>query len=335
LEDMEVIQALLNSSSYLNTLVEPQAVIDPKLVKDLKLVYGEAFDENCSLNDAKDVSNAFKEKLKEMNGDLAQLMARQSELPFISSLREFKDLIAKLCNKEYTYYLTNLKDFEDELLDTKENLLDPIKRFINGDQIKIYESIRAIVKSDVSNLDYVEGNEFSVLKDLLDNPKPYSGNLIKEAKLAQDELNKKVLERIHEEKTKAISAIQRAIEDIKSKEEFIKLDLANQNRIILPFQEVIDKLQTQRYIALIRDAKSKTLEHLFPKQLNEMIRLSTPADSTVGKFNEPTPHYIRRASIKVDFAKTELRTEADVNDYVEALKKALLEQIKETRRISL
>lgn len=335
LDDMDVIQALLNSASYANTLLEPQAVIDPKLVKDLKVVYADAFDENCSLNDAKDVANAFKEKLKEMNGDLAQLMARQSELPFMSSLIEFKELIAKLSNKEYSYYLTNLKDFEDELLDTKENLLDPIKRFINGDQLKIYEGIRTIVKSDVSNFDYVEGNEFTILKELLDNPKPYSGNSIKEAKTAQDELTKKVLERISEEKTKAISAIQSTIEDIKSKEEFIMLDSANQNKIILPFQEVIDKLQTQRYIALIRDSKSKTLENLFPKQLNEMIRLSTPADTGSGEVQEPTPHYIRRASIKVDFDKTELRTEADVNDYVEALKNALLEQIKETRRISL
>lgn len=335
LEDSDLIQALLNSSSFANTLLEPQAIIDPKLVKDLKQVFAEAFDENCSLNDAKDVANAFKEKLKEMNSDLAQLLARQGELPFISSLKDFKDLISRLCNKDYAYFLTDLKEFEDELLDNKENLLDPIKRFINGDQLRIYEGIRAIVKSDVSNFDYVEGDEFNILKALLDNPKPYNGNLIKEAKAAQDELTQKVLARIAEEKTKAISAIQGVIEDIKSKEEFIKLESNNQEKIIAPFQEEINKLQTQRYIALIRDAKAKTLEHLFPKQLNEMIRLSTPTNSISADFQESTPHYIRRASIRVDFAKTELRTEADVNDYVEALKKALLEQIKETRRISL
>ena len=335
LEDMDVIQSLLNSASYTNTLLEPQAVIDPKLVKDLKLVYAEAFDENCSVNDAKDVANAFKEKLRDMNNDLAQLIARQSELPFISSLKDLKELTSKLSNRDYTYLLSNLKDFKDELLNTKENLLDPIKRFINGDQLRIYEGIRTIVKSDISNFDYVEGNEFNILKELLDNPKPYSGNLIKEAKTAQDELSRKVLERINEEKTKAISAIQTAIEDIKTKDEFINLGSANQDKIITPFQEVIDKLQTQRYIALIRDAKAKTLDHLFPKQLNEMIRLSTPVDDGSGQFLEPTPHYIRSASIKVNFKKTELRTEDDVNEYVEAFKKALLEQIKETRRISL
>jgi hypothetical protein len=28
-------------------------------------------------------------------------------------------MVSKLCTKEYSYFLTNIKDFEDELLDTK------------------------------------------------------------------------------------------------------------------------------------------------------------------------------------------------------------------------
>jgi hypothetical protein len=43
----------------------------------------------------------------------------------------------------------------------------------------------------------------------------------------------------------------------------------------------------------------------------------------------------KKKPVKVVFDKTELRTEADVNDYVEALKKAMLKQINENRRISL
>jgi hypothetical protein len=49
----------LNSANHGSTLVEPQTVIDPKLVKDLQ-VYSEAFDESCSFNDAKEVATAFK-----------------------------------------------------------------------------------------------------------------------------------------------------------------------------------------------------------------------------------------------------------------------------------
>lgn len=140
---------------------------------------------------------------------------------------------------------------------------------------------------------------------------------------------------MRKEKSKAISEIQSAITDIKSKEEFNLLDTTNQNKILYPFEEEINKLQTQRYIALIREAKSKTLERVFPLQLNEMIRLSKPEVVNATEVQEPIPHYIRSSSIKVQFDKTELRTEADVNEYVDAYKKALLEQIKETRRISL
>ena len=134
----------------------------------------------------------------------------------------------------------------------------------------------------------------------------------------------------------ALNTIQSIINDFSTKEEFIKLEKGSQYKIIEPFQVEIDKLQSQRYIAVIRDVTAKTLEHLLPRQLNEMIRLSTPApDGSGNVVSEPTPHYIRRASIKVDYPKTELRTEVDVNEYVEALKKALIAQIKETRRISL
>ncbi|MEC5167237.1 putative transcriptional regulator [Flavobacterium sp. PL11] len=340
LENDSVINALLNSSNHGNTLLEPQTVIDPKLVKDLKQAYAEAFDESCSYNDAKEVATAFKQKIKQLHDEVKQLLVRKSQFPFLKNIEEFSTTLERLSTKEYAYFLTNLKDFEDTLLDTKEDVIDPIKRFMNGDQVKIYEGIRSFVNGDVSNIDYIEGEEFAILKALLANPKPYQGSQIKDAKAAQDELTQKVLARIEEEKKKAITAIEHAIADIKSKEEYNALESSHQNKIVLPFQEEITKLQTQRYIAVIRDVKSKTLDSLLPKQLNEMMRLAAPVIVVEGGdggevVNEPTPHYIRRTSIKVPFSKTELRTEEDVNDYVEVLKKALLEQINESRRISL
>lgn len=335
LEDMEVIQSLLNSASYVNVLLELQATIDPKLVKDLKAIYAEAFDENCPFNDAKEVASSFKDKLKDMHSYLNELIAMQGNLPFVTSLVGFRDKLSKLGNKEYAYFLTNIKDFEDDLLDTKENVLDPIKRFINGDQVKIYEAVRGFVKGDLSNLDYVHGDEFVTLKALLDNPTPYSGNAIKEAKISQDALSKKVIDKIAEEKANAIIAVQSLVDDIKTKEEFISLNPSDQNKIVAPFKLEIGLIETQRYIGNIRNTKATVQDQLYPKQLNEMMRLSKPEIDGGNVLNEPIPHYIRRTAIKVNFEKSELRSEEDVDMYIEALKKALLEQIKENRRISI
>lgn len=335
LEDNDVLNALLNSANHGTTLLQPQAVIDPKLVKNLKQIYSDAFDESCPFNDAKDVASAFKTKLKQLQVEVNQLLARKREFSFLKNLEIFAEKLERLSDKEYAYYLTNINDFESELIYAKDFLLDPIKRFMNGDQANIYASIYKVVNGDTSNFDYIDGDELRILKALLDSPQPYAGNLIKEAKYAKDQLGKKVLERIEDEKIEAIKALEQITEDLKTKEEFKKLDAPKQNQIIQPFQDEILKLKSQRYIAVIRDVKSKTFDSLLPKQLNEMMRLSAPVKAGSNELSEPLVHYIRRSSVKVDYAKTELRTIEDVNEYVEALRTALIEQITNTKRISL
>jgi hypothetical protein len=53
------------------------------------------------------------------------------------------------------------------------------------------------------------------------------------------------------------------------------------------------------------------------------------------EINEPKIQYIKQSNVRVSFSKTELKTEEDVEEYVEALKEELLRQIKENRRITL
>ena len=336
LEDEDVLNALLNSSNYGNTLLEPQTLVDPKQLKALKQIYSDAFDESCSFKEAKDIANAFKGKLKELFVDVNQLLARKNEYPFISSLNHFSDRLERLSNKDYTYFITNIKDFEDDLLDTKDDLIDPIKRFMNGDQIEIYDSVRKLLNWDTSNLDYIEGDELIILKELINNEKPYRGNAIKDAKQAKDVLTKKVVERIKEEKLSAIQTIEESIKKVQEKEEYGLLKENQQNSIIAPLEDELNKVQKLTYIAVIKDSKSKVLDDILMKQLTEMVRLATPVDdSGSGAVSEPKVHYIKRSNVKAKYEKSELKTEADVDDYVESLREALKEQIKNNRRIEL
>ncbi|MBT7465700.1 MAG: hypothetical protein HN686_17055, partial [Bacteroidetes bacterium] len=145
----------------------------------------------------------------------------------------------------------------------------------------------------------------------------------------------KVLERIEDEKSRAFETIEKSIKNLQSKDEFKGLDISQQQQVIQPFKDEKNKLQNQRYIAVIRDVRAKVREVLVSNQLNEMIRLVAPPPSSGGEVNEPKPHYIRGTSVKANYSKTELRTEADVDEYVEALRKSFKEQIKNNRRISL
>ena len=336
LEDEDFLNALLNSANHGNTLLEPQAIIDLGQIKKLKQVYSDAFDESCSAKEGKDVANAFKGKLKELLVEVNQLLARKNEYPFISSLSEFSDKLERWSNKEYSYFLTNLKDFEDDLLDTKEDLIDPVKRFMNGVQIGIYDSIRNLLNGDTSNLDYIDGDELGVLKDLMSNQKPFMGDAIKDAKKAKDILSKKVIDRINEEKSSAIQAVEQSIKKLQEKEDYSKLKNNQKASILLPLEEELAKVQKSNYIGNLRDVKTRVTETLLTKQLNEMLRLVTPVEvGTNGAVSERKVHYIKRSNVKAKFDKTELKSESDVDEYVESLREALKEQIKNNRRIEL
>ncbi|MCK5538544.1 MAG: BREX system P-loop protein BrxC, partial [Bacteroidales bacterium] len=326
LADADVLNALLNSAHYMNTLIEPQADIDPMTVKQLKQIYADAFDEACSLNEAKDVANAFKDKITQMYIEVNQLLAQKKEYAFLSSLDEFGNLLEKLSNKTYNYFLTDINKFENELLDKKEDLFSPIKRFMNGEQRKIYDDIKTLVESNTANIGYVDGDEFDTLETLINSDTPYKGNAIQIAKATKETLTQKVLDAIKAEKTLAIEAIEKAIKDLQSKYEFKSLDESKQLKITEPLLEEIKKLQDQRYIANIRDVKTKVLEKLHSDQLNEMMRLFELENSDPDIVDDTKIHYITKTNVQVNYPKSELQTENDVDDYVEALRKAFKKQ---------
>ncbi len=263
---------------------------------------------------------------------------QRGEFPFLVSLTSFSDKLSRWCNKEYSYYLTKPDEFEDELLDTKEDLLDPIKRFMNGEQAKIYSDIKNLLAGDTSNLDYVEGNEINVLHSIIDADKPYTGNKIKDAKASKDALSKKVQDKISSEKTEAVQSIEKAIVDLMAKDDFSELEELQQRTIVKPLEDELEKLQKTKYIARIRDIKRRATDDIFTKQLNAMVALANlveqPNDGA-SVVAEPKVHYIKRSNVKPPFSKSELKTEEEVDEYVEALKLALKEHIRNNRRIQL
>jgi hypothetical protein len=335
LDDDSSLNAFMNNRLYGNTLLEPQIDIDPKLIKELAIVYNDFFDESCPAKEAKDVANAFKTKLNHEYVWINQLLINKEIYPFLAELSPVADFIEKLTKKEYTYYLTKVKDFEDDLLDYKEKLIDPIKRFWNGEQKKIYDSIRIFFTGNQSNLEYIESEELTMLRGVMEHKQPYKGDIIKDAKAAKDTLIAKVLALIEEEKKSVEIEIEKAVNRIQTHDDFNSLDESKQTIVLAPFQSEKRKLKDQRFIANLRETRASVRGRLLEKQLNELVRLAKPTVVEGDKDPEPVIHYQRINAVKVDFPKNELRTFEDVEKYLEALKKALNESINQNKRISL
>ncbi|MDT0293534.1 BREX system P-loop protein BrxC [Mesonia ostreae] len=332
LENEAFLNALLNSSNHTNTILDPQATFDANAVKKLKEAFKDAFDESCPLREAKDVAVAFKDKIVQMRIDVDQLLARKQSYPFLKSLEPFSEKLGRWSKKEYSYFITNLAEFEDALLDNKEDLLSPIQRFMNGEQRTIYDDVKTLLEGNTANFDYIQSDELDTLKTLVASDAPYKGNGVQLAKAAKDALSIKVLELIEEEKKAFVKKADDYIDDIKKRPALKKLDTEQQANVISTLIRKKSAIENERFIANIRQSKQE-LSQLHTDALNLMANMAAPKEE--GKAAEPVTKYIRRSQIHVDYEKNELVTEADVNEYVEALREAFLKRINDNTKINL
>jgi len=328
LDDDGALNAFISNRLYSNTLLEPQVYHDPK---ELTTLYTNFFDESCPAKEAKEVAATFKSKLIQELGWLNQMLMSKEPYPFLSVLDPVAEFVEKLTKKDNTYLLTNVKEFEDELLDHKEKTSDPIKRFWNGEQKKIYDGILVFFSGNQSNLDYIQCEELDVLREVNEHAAPYNGTLIRDAKSAKDMLTKKVIKQIDDERKLTEAEISKAKNLIQFHDDFKTLDESKRMQVLKPFEDEAKKIKEQRFIANLRGTRAYVKGELLEKQLTEMAKLALPPE----KPDTPIVHYQRINTVKVEFPKTELKTKEDVEKYVEALKAKLTELINDNKRISL
>ncbi|THV60830.1 BREX system P-loop protein BrxC [Flagellimonas alvinocaridis] len=333
LENNAFLNALLVSSNHGNTLLVPQTSFDASAIKKLKEIYKDAFDQSCSLREAKDVATTFKQKLTEMSIEVNQLLAQKQGYPFLSNLEPFSEKLSKWSQKDYSYFITSFSEFEDALLDAKEDMLSPIKRFINGEQRKIYDDIKSLLALNTANFDFIQSDELSTLRELMKSDTPYKGNHIKNAKAAKDTLKEKVTVLIKSEKDEFEKTTNELITDIKGREVFKELSASEQADVLGALEYRKTSIAQERYIANIRQAKQE-LSEMHTNALNRMGNLIAEKENK-GQVNEPAAKYIKRSSIHIEFDKNELVTEDDVNAYVEAVRTAMLNRIHQNLKINL
>lgn len=337
LDDEGVLEVLLNTRTHSSVLLEPKTRENPEDVRALKDFYIALFDETPPGNNGKETGNAFKAKLREWSGSLEQFLRNQRNYPFLACLDPAAALVEKLSQKEYVYYLNHLSKFKEELLQAKHEQYDPIMRFWNSEQRNIFEEIQQFLHRETSNLEYINGPELAILREVLTNPAPYQGSVMRDAKSAMDIVRQGLHIELSKEKAEASAALLKAQEELKHLEEFGRLRPEEQESLLEPFMKEEELLKTQAYIANVRDTLNRVTNHLLPAQLNKCLILVNPLteESARGGVKENTVKYIPLSAVKIPFARRELKNQTDIEQYLKAMREALLACIDQNKRIKL
>lgn len=348
LEDPQFAAALHNNQQWNNTLIQPQQEIQGSLLRAIKDFHKDLFDDTNTATEAKEIAKQFKEKANELNDELQGLLNQAGTFPFLHKIKPFKEKLSTLTKMDYAQLITHVKEFEDELLDFKEDHLDKIRSFMNGEQMAIFKRIISFVeKEGNSNLKHIDNQaDLALLNEVSIHEAPYQGTHIREAKEAMDRLTESIRQLQQKERSLTIEKLTEAMDSLKLEGDFEKLNDKQKEEVLAPIHAALKEIKEERFIDRMINSRSRVSD-LYNKQLNLCVSLaSTPKQEATSSGEQnpqadtPTPPkqiFIRLANAigKVKANITRIETEEELDQYLAALRETLLNELQQDRKINL
>ncbi|MEA3336901.1 MAG: BREX system P-loop protein BrxC [Chloroflexota bacterium] len=339
LESGELEKALTNTQGFGNLILAPQIDFSAAQVRRLKDFYGDFFDEPPHNNEAKSLAQETAASLALLHTELEQMRGLPDQYPFLSALDRPIRLLQEVTGKPYTFYLKNLGQHEDELFDSKESVIDPLRDFMSGPQRQIYDEARRFLDNQAPNLSHVDGGDAQAIRVILADPTCYQDHAMTRLKGLLNNLQEQVQEQVQQEREEASQALQSRWQRLAAMDDFQDLSPEQQEVLRQPFDELGRTVQVHTLIAVIRDELRSFEEQRYPQLLGQMSDWLEPESETDPEsgpvIEEPRYEYVPSQSLAVPFKKAWLADEADVDAYLKALKEALMQAIAEGKRVQV
>lgn len=343
LEGNELVQGLRNSHALGNILLSPQIEFTASQIRKSRELFQELFDLPASGNDARSLGAEWQAQLRKLTSELEALGRQVTGYPFVASLDPLRILLDNMRDQPATWFITGPVGQEEQLLDTKEDILDKVRSFMSGPQKGIYDEVRAFLTAQDQNLAYAEDAAADTLRQVLTDPQCFKGTTIQDLKADFYALKERIEQTVLAERNAVIAAIAEVAAKITQTSEFSALSPELQERIRDGLAAQQSGLASQRLIPALRNRVTEVRSNLLADTLSRIASLTPaptptpqpePGGGVAELSSEPyvppapvKPQYIKAQSITVPFAKTYLENEDDVTRYLDAMKKTLLAEI--------
>lgn len=341
LEGAELARALNNSHMLGNILLTPQLEFTSSQIKAAKDMYKELFGLPADGSDARVLGAEWAESMRKLADELNQRMMEQHKYPFLAALQPLRDQIIAMTGKPAAWYVTEPVKHEDTLLDAKESILDKVRSFMGGAQREIYDDVRDFLQTQEANIGYVDAAAGEKLRAALRDPDCYKGTVIQSLKSDLYALKDKVELDVLKERKTVIAAVDDCAAKIVQTPEFTQLTPDQQDKIRRSLESHKAGLDTVTMIPILRDRANGARSSLMPQILADIGRMAQPAAPTLtppGMNDRPVsapkpPAYINASEIKVAYPRTYLAEPADVDQYVNELRKTLMAEIAAGKKV--
>lgn len=341
LEGAELARALNNSHMLGNILLTPQLEFTSSQIRAAKDLYKELFGLPADGSDARVLGGEWAESIRKLADELNRLVTENHKYPFVAALEPLRDQVVAMVGKPAAWYITEPVKQEDALLNAKEDILDKIRSFMGGAQREIYDDVRDFLQSHEANIGYVDAAAGEKLRAALRDPDCHKGTAIQALKADLYALKDKVELDVLKERKAVIAAVDECADKVAQTAEFQALTPEQQDQIRRSVASHKAGLDAVTMIPILRDRANGARSGLMQQMLADIARMAqppAPAPADPGMKERPAPaprppSYVNASDIKVAYPRPYLAEEADVDQYVNELRKTLMAEIAAGKKV--
>ncbi|MGY0497652.1 BREX system P-loop protein BrxC [Nocardia sp. FBN12] len=338
----EIVGVLRNTQRYPNLIVAPQRVYDQKVVNLFRKFVIEFTDDGAITKDAAELGRVGKDHLE---ARLAELKALRSgaaaTYPFIDQLDEPIRLLTELCANPPAWFVEHFAG-ADDLLDAKDNAIDPIKAFLNGNQRDIYDRAREFMQANSTNISYLPAGVADGIETALEDAQIFRGSKTTQLGSAVTALREQLDGVLTKERGAATTEIDEYWNLVPGSAAFAAATEAARSSVTRQTEQLRTRIRQEIQIPTIRHLTEQFTDTIYPAILDELEAAKAPTpkkpvdgESTVVPVPPPAKQSISIKKIQMPGAGGVLETAEQVDAYLAELRATLLATIKDNKRITL
>ena len=244
----------------------------------------------------------------------------------------------------------------EELLEFKEDVIDPIVAFLNGSQSRILADGLEWLKNNKPNIDYISGTTAASLyqsaEQLANDPNIFRKT--NKFKTAIDDLREATDATIQTERANALNDVEDIRARIHDSTEYQHATQAAQTKVETELDQVAERMQRIPFIYKMRESVHELSERTYPQLINALAAsaprpktalageaqaatATTPMDANIPESQQKeTPRVaVSFATISRPHTKDALETKDDVDDFLDAYRRELIAAIENGKKILL
>lgn len=358
IEARDLYYHLTNSNRQANLIVDVEESITPSQITKLKNLYKDTFnDEVCRFQSAKDVHQAFLDRLNQEIQKLRELRDG-NRYPFASALNDIISGMERYSRVAYPTLYVKFKDVDDALADKED--ADTIREFVEGPQFRIFKQISQLKTGNQANLTYVDPELLDTINRIYDSAKPW--NNMTEAAATLEKISAQISAKQEEARQQISEKIESKLQAITSLPEYSSIPENLKSQIQALFNAAKSQVREERYIGNLRSMSTdvdRAYEHsigIINRWSEEEARKAAAAaaagsgatgssgaiggTSGTGPGTTPpaTQHrqmVSKQSAMNVHFDKSRLESREDVQKYIAELEARLLNLVDNNKTIML